>query len=98
MALAWGVLIGGIIQLGFQIPFLRKIKRLPKLQFGDTAPNPDEQSEVKNIQGSREHLYPNVYARFMYLVTIKDIKVGEELAANYNLYTYPKTGVGVQSF
>ena len=71
---------------------------LPKLKFGDPAPNPDEQSEVKNIEGSREHLYPNVYARFMYLVTIKDIKVGEELAANYNLYTYPKTGVGVQSF
>ena len=34
MALAWGVLIGGTIQLAFQIPFLRKIKRLPKLQFG----------------------------------------------------------------
>ena len=71
---------------------------LPKLKFGDSAPNPDEQSEVKNIEGSREHLYPNVYARFMYLVSIKDIKAGEELAANYNLYTYPKTGVGVQSF
>ena len=71
---------------------------LPKLKFGEPAPNPDEQSEVKNIEGSREHLYPNVYARFMYLVTIKDIKAGEELSANYNLYTYPKTGVGVQSF
>ena len=71
---------------------------LPKLKFGDPAPNPDEQSEVKNIEGSREHLYPNVYARFMYLVTIKDIKPGEELSANYNLYTYPKTGVGIQSF
>ena len=23
-------------------------------------------------------------------------KAGEELAANYNLYTYPKTGVGIQ--
>ena len=34
IALAWGVLIGGILQLGFQIPFLRKIKKLPKLQFG----------------------------------------------------------------
>ena len=71
---------------------------LPKLKFGDPAPNPDEQSEVKNIEASREHLYPNVYARFMYLVSIKDIKNGEELAANYNLYTYPKTGVGFQSF
>ena len=71
---------------------------LPKLQFGDPAPNTDELSEVKNIKGSREHLYPNVYARFMYLISIKEIKVGEELAANYNLYTYPKTGVGFQSF
>ena len=34
LALAWGVLIGGILQLAFQIPFLRKIKKLPKLQFG----------------------------------------------------------------
>ncbi|MGE4570792.1 MAG: murein biosynthesis integral membrane protein MurJ [Gammaproteobacteria bacterium] len=34
MALAWGVLIGGIAQLAFQIPFLRKIHRMPKLRFG----------------------------------------------------------------
>ena len=34
MALAWGVLIGGFAQLFFQIPFLIKIKRLPKIQFG----------------------------------------------------------------
>ena len=71
---------------------------LPKLKFGEIAPNPDTLSEVKNIEASREHLYPNVYARFMYLISIKDIKKGEELSANYNLYTYPKTGVGFQSF
>ena len=35
MALAWGVLIGGILQLIFQIPFLRKLKKLPKIQFGN---------------------------------------------------------------
>ena len=34
MALAWGVLIGGVAQLSFQIPFLLKIKRLPKIKFG----------------------------------------------------------------
>lgn len=34
MALAWGVFIGGFLQLCFQIPFLRKIHRLPKLKFG----------------------------------------------------------------
>ncbi len=35
MALAWGVLIGGILQLLFQIPFLLKIGKLPKLEKGD---------------------------------------------------------------
>ena len=34
----------------------------------------------------------------MYLISIKEIKTGEELTANYNLYTYPKTGVGFQTF
>ena len=71
---------------------------LPKLEFGNLAPNTDSLSEVKNIEASRERLYPNVIARFMYLITIKEIKIGEELTANYNLYTYPKTGIGVQAF
>ncbi len=35
MALAWGVFLGGIAQLLFQIPFLIKIKKLPKLTLGD---------------------------------------------------------------
>lgn len=35
MALAWGVLIGGVIQLLFQIPFLIKINKLPRLVQGD---------------------------------------------------------------
>ena len=32
----------------------------------------------------------------MFLITIREIKADEELTANYNLYTYPKTGVGLQ--
>ena len=71
---------------------------LPKLKFGDQAPPIDDKSEIKNIEGSREDMYPKLYARFMYMISIRDIKAGEELAANYNLYTYPKTGVGVQTF
>jgi len=71
---------------------------LPKLKCGDTAPNPDEKSKIKNIEASRENMYPKAYAMFMYLVTIKEIKSGQELTANYNLYTYPKTGVGFQTF
>jgi putative peptidoglycan lipid II flippase len=35
MALAWGVLIGGVAQLLFQIPFLLKIHKLPKLTKGE---------------------------------------------------------------
>ena len=35
MALAWGVLIGGVVQLGFQIPFLIKLKKIPQLTRGD---------------------------------------------------------------
>ena len=71
---------------------------LPKLKFADIAPNPDAKSEVKNIEASRERLYHNVYVRYMYLISIKEIIIGEELTANYNLYTYPKTGVGFQTF
>ena len=35
-------------------------------------------------------------SKFMFIVTVTDIKPGGELTANYNLYTYPKTGVGIQ--
>jgi hypothetical protein len=69
---------------------------LPTLKFSDQAPPVDDKSEIKNIEGSREDMYPEIYARFMYMISIRDIKAGEELAANYNLYTYPKTGVGLQ--
>ena len=69
---------------------------LPKLKFADQAPPIEDKNEIKNIEGSRENMYPKLYARFMYMISIRDIKAGEELTANYNLYTYPKTGVGLQ--
>ena len=69
---------------------------LPKLKFGDQAPPINDKSEITNIEGSREDMYPKLYARFMYMISIRDIKAGEELTANYKLYTYPKTGVGLQ--
>lgn len=34
LALAWAVFIGGILQLAFQIPFLLRLKRMPRLRFG----------------------------------------------------------------
>ncbi len=36
MALAWAVFIAGIVQLAFQIPFLKKIDMLPTLRFSWT--------------------------------------------------------------
>ena len=56
----------------------------------------EEAKELKVDKSTREDLYPNVNARYMYVVTIRDIKVGDEITANYNLYTYPKTGIGLQ--
>ena len=89
--------LGGFYNHSYKPNVQRMITNvLPTLKFGDVAPSPNDKSEVKNIKGSREHLYPNVNARFMYMISIKEIKIGEELAANYNLYTYPKTGVGLQ--
>ena len=73
---------------------------LPKLNFGDEI-NPNSNTQkIKDGKNDRENLYYNLNeksdAKYMFMVSIKDIKEGEELTANYNLYTYPKTGVGLQ--
>tara|TARA_Y100000590_G_scaffold427876_1_gene538563 strand:- start:531 stop:959 length:429 start_codon:yes stop_codon:yes gene_type:complete len=71
---------------------------LPKLKCGDQIDESLNMSKIPDGKANRENLYPNVEGRYMFLVAIKDIKTGQELTANYNLYTYPKTGVGIQSF
>tara|TARA_B100000029_G_scaffold403489_1_gene403284 strand:+ start:696 stop:1124 length:429 start_codon:yes stop_codon:yes gene_type:complete len=81
-------------------PNVRRVvsDELPKLKCCDQI---DQSLDVEKIPGgkaSRENLYPKVEGKYMFIVSIKDIKVGEELTANYNLYTYPKTGIGLQSF
>ena len=68
---------------------------LPKLECGDQVPE-EKKKELKTQKASRDDMYPNVNTRYMYIITIKDIKSGQELTANYNLYTYPKTGIGLQ--
>ena len=77
---------------------------LPKLKFGeivDPKKNIREEREEKDQKTSLEdvfyHLQEKSDAKYMFLISIKDIKAGEELTANYNLYTYPKTGIGLQS-
>ena len=73
---------------------------LPKLKFGDQVdPNANAQ-KLKDGKNDRENMFYNLNgksdAKYMFMVSIRDIKSGEELTANYNLYTYPKTGVGLQ--
>ena len=73
---------------------------LPRLKFGDTIDPKMAGKKIKDGKTDRENMYYNLHekidAKFMFMVTIKDVKPGDELAANYNLYTYPKTGVGIQ--
>ena len=71
---------------------------LPKLKCGDLIDDSLDISKIPDGKANRENLYPNVEGKYMFIVSTRDIKAGEELTANYNLYTYPKTGVGLQSF
>ena len=73
---------------------------LPKLKFGDIL---DVDSDTKKFPGKEndgENVFFNLQekpdAKYFFMVAAKDIKAGDELTANYNLYTYPKTGVGLQ--
>ena len=73
---------------------------LPKLKFGDPVDPNANTKQLKDGKNDRENMFFNLNeksdAKYMFMVSIKDIKAGEELCANYNLYTYPKTGVGIQ--
>ena len=75
---------------------------LPKLKFGDNVNSKknirEEKDEKESLEDVFYHLQEKSDAKYMFLITLRDIKAGEELTANYNLYTYPKTGIGIQSF
>ncbi len=73
---------------------------LPTLKFGDTIDPNANAKKLKDGKNDRENMFFNLHeksdAKYMFMVSIQDIKPGEELTANYNLYTYPKTGIGIQ--
>ena len=71
---------------------------LPKLKCGDPIDESLDAEKIPDRKANRENLYPKVEGKYMFIVSAKDIKSGEELTANYNLYTYPKTGIGIQAF
>ena len=73
---------------------------LPKLKFGDLVDPPSAFEKIKNSKSNRKNLFYNLQekpdAKYMFLILTRDVKAGQEITANYNLYTYPKTGVGLQ--
>ena len=73
---------------------------LPKLKFGDSVNPSSTLEKIKDGKSNRENLFYNLQekpdAKYMFLISTKDIMPGQEVTANYNLYTYPKTGVGIQ--
>ena len=71
-------------------PFLHEYTHLMKLSL-DVEKIPDGKANRKN-------LYPKIEGKYMFIVTTKKVETDEELTANYNLYTYPKTGIGIQAF
>ena len=71
---------------------------LPKLKCGDLIDETLDVTKIPDGKANRENLYPNVLGKYMFIVSTRNIRAGEELTANYNLYTYPKTGIGLQTF
>ena len=73
---------------------------LPKLKFSDQVDYPSTFEKIKDGKTNRENLFYNLQekpdAKYMFLISTIDINAGHDVTANYNLYTYPKTGVGLQ--
>ena len=76
--------------------------KLPKLKFGDLIDlkknTREEKDKKKDLEYAFFHLQEKSDAKYMFLISIKNIESGDEITADYNLYTYPKTGVGIQGF
>ena len=81
-------------------PNVRRIvsDTLPKLKCGDSINESLDVEKIPDGKANRENLYPKIEGKYMFIVSTKEIKLDEELTANYNLYTYPKTGVCIQAF
>ena len=93
--------LGGFYNHSNEPTVMRMVSNvLPTLKFGDFVDTDINTKKLKDGKNDRENMYYNLHeksdAKYMFMVAIKDIKAGEELAANYNLYTYPKTGIGIQ--
>ena len=67
---------------------------IPKFKLGDPV-DPNKKIEaIKDGNNNRENLYYNLSekpeAKYMFIVSTRDIEAGEELVADYTLYTFNK--------
>ena len=92
--------LGGFYNHSDDPSVVRMVTDSQKLKFGDIL---DIDATTKKFPGKDndgENVFFNLQekpdAKYFFMVAAKDIKSGNELTANYNLYTYPKTGVGLQ--
>ena len=95
--------IGGFYNHSNEPNVIRMVSdTLPKLNFGDYVDIQKNFREEKEKRKDLEHIFYHLQeksdAKYMFLISIKNIIAGDEITANYNLYTYPKTGVGIQAF
>ena len=93
--------LGGFYNHSNEPNVLRMVSdSLPKVDFGQIVDPSSNLKKIKDGKSNRENMFYNLQeksdAKYMFLISIKDIKAGEEITANYNLYTYPKTGIGIQ--
>ena len=93
--------VGGFYNHSYNANVMRMVSdTLPTLKFGESVDPNKTTTQIKDGKKEGEnsfyHLQEKSDAKYMFLITTKDIKAGEEITANYNLYTYPKTGVGLQ--
>ena len=65
---------------------------IPKFSFGDEIDPTKKIEPIKDGNNNRENLYYNLSekpeAKYMFIVSTKDIEPGEELVADYTLYSF----------
>ena len=65
---------------------------IPKFNFGDEIDPTKKIEPLKDGKNDRENLYFNLKekpeAKYMFIVSTRDIEAGEELVADYTLYTF----------
>ena len=69
-------------------PNVRRVvsDQLPKLKSGELIDDSLDVTKIPDGKANRENLYPRVEGKYMFLISIREIKKGDEITANYNLY------------